>query len=97
MKANSEPAAFGGWGKRPAVQLGNRLRRGILLVCIFVFGIGTGLKGSSQQAPAGEAAGSSLEQMTAETGTGPLAQWSGLPVKSISFQGVALSRLVPFA
>ena len=94
---NSEPAAIGfcGWGRKPAGQRGNRLRRGILLVCIFVFGIGMAVRGWSQPAAANEASGSSLEQTPSGTGADSLAQWSDLPVKSLSFEGVAVSRLDP--
>ncbi|MGP8270846.1 MAG: POTRA domain-containing protein [Terracidiphilus sp.] len=87
------------------MQRGNRLRRGVLLVCIFVFGIGAGAKGWSQTegssigashgTAAASASGSSLARMPSGTGPDSLAQWSGLPVKSISFEGVAVGRLDP--
>jgi outer membrane protein assembly complex protein YaeT len=97
LKAKSEPAAivFCGWGEIPAGQCGNRLRRGFLLVCIFVFGVGAGTIGWSQRAAIAAASGFTEAQTPAETSPDSTAQWNGLTVRSVSFEGVAVSRLAP--
>ncbi|MGO9339230.1 MAG: POTRA domain-containing protein [Terracidiphilus sp.] len=76
---------------------------GVLAAVVFVLVAGTegaGNSGWSQTAPSATAAVSSsadaeAAQTSAELQTGALAGWEGLPVRSISFQGVPASRLDP--
>ncbi len=91
---------------KPAGQCGNRYGCSVLLVCVFVLGVGGGIHGWSQtagsasdaahqRAAAPGASGSAAAQTLSGAGLDSLAQWNGLPVRSISFEGVAVSRLAP--
>ena len=91
---------------KPAGQCGNRYGRSVLLVCVFVLGSGGWMNGWSQtagsasnaagqRAAAPGASGSSAAQAPSSAGLDSLALWNGLPVRSISFKGVAVSRLAP--
>src|SRR5208283_4930955 len=75
-------------------------------VCVFVLGVGGGMNGWSQTAGSASdaahraaaapgASGSPAAQTPSSAGRNSLAQWSGLPVRSISFAGDAVSRLAP--
>jgi outer membrane protein assembly complex protein YaeT len=69
------------------------IRCGILLTWIFVFGIGSGIEGWSQST-AQPAAGLAADPVP-KPDAGLLSQWEGLPVRRISFEGVAEGRLAP--
>lgn len=81
-------------------QRGNRFRRRVLLICVLILGIHAGASGWSQK-PASRshavdpASASNNQPATSSIGQESLAQWTGLPVRSITFQGVAVSRLAP--
>jgi len=80
-----------------------------LLACVFVFGIGGEIHGWSQNAAGRATANNSPATPAAflspavvqgtpahsETDVDSLAQWEGLPVRRISFEGVAAARLAP--
>jgi outer membrane protein assembly complex protein YaeT len=74
-------------------QCGNRYGYGILLACLLVFGISSGIGWSQSGASGSGAAGEQAEQASSDS----LAQWEGLPVRSISFDGVSVDRLAPLA
>jgi outer membrane protein assembly complex protein YaeT len=84
----------------PARQCGSRPGYGILLAGILVFVVPGGAGLWSQSGPSGEAAdavdasGAAADPM-AEAPSDFLAQWEGLPVRHIAFEGVSLDRLVP--
>jgi outer membrane protein assembly complex protein YaeT len=64
---------------------------GFLLSCLLVFGIAGGSPGwTENQASAAEASSAGAE---AATPAASLAQWEGLPVRRISFDGVSIDRL----
>jgi outer membrane protein assembly complex protein YaeT len=76
---------------KPAGQCGNRCGCGILLVC----GLAAAMSGWSQlsavsAAPLGNAPANAV---VSAAGSDSLEQWEGLPVRGISFQGVAPARL----
>ncbi len=84
---------------RPAGQCGSRSGYGIFLAGLLAFGIGGGIHGWSQSGPSGDAVSfvdaSEAADPAAEAPSDSLAQWEGLPVRRISFDGVSLDRLVP--
>ena len=73
-------------------QCGNRYGYGILLACLLAFGISGGIgvepkrRERLRRRPA-----SRLTQASSDS----LAQWEGLPVRRISFEGVSADRLAP--
>ena len=71
-----------------AGQCGNQRGFGILLGCVLVFSACA----SAQQKGVADAPASPISALAE---AGPLAQWEGLPVRRISFQGVATDRLRP--
>jgi outer membrane protein assembly complex protein YaeT len=84
---------------KPAWQCGKRSGYGILLACLLVFALMGGVCGWSQGhgSAAGSSAGGGL-QATKPEATKPspaLDRWEGLPVRSISFEGVSTDRLTP--
>jgi outer membrane protein assembly complex protein YaeT len=87
---------------KPTGQCGNRYGRSVLLVCVFVFATGgwsqtaaSAGNAAGQGAAAPAASGSPGTQTPSEAGIDFLAGWNGLPVRSISFEGVAPSRIAP--
>ena len=79
---------------KPAGQCGNPRGCGMLLVCALVFGPSALSPAAWSQAPSDNAAArASLPSAISESD--PLAQWEGLPVMRISFEGVATDRLRP--
>jgi outer membrane protein assembly complex protein YaeT len=84
----------------PARQCGSRPGYGILLAGLLAFGLWGGRLAWSQSGPSGEAASAfdasgAAADPAAEAHSDSLAQWEGLPVRRISFDGVSLDRLVP--
>ena len=73
---------------KPVGQCGNRYRFGILLGCLLVFGAHARSQGQ-------DAASSHASQSAPLLEAAPLAQWEGMPIRSISFEGVATDRLRP--
>ncbi|MGD0800245.1 MAG: POTRA domain-containing protein [Terracidiphilus sp.] len=71
----------------PAAEIHKKRSSFILLVCLLAVGI----VGWGQ----GPASGDSSAEPTPEAASDPLASWEGLPVRGISFNGVAVERLVP--
>jgi outer membrane protein assembly complex protein YaeT len=61
-----------------------------MLACLLVYGISSGIGWSQSSASSSGAAG---EQASSDS----LAQWEGLPVRSISFVGVSVDRLAPLS
>jgi len=92
---------------RPVRHGGNRCGFGILLTCAAAMAIGGGIEARSQAAPSSNpavleapsaavgASDSQPDTASAEVGQDLVAQWEGRPVRSISFMGVAASRLAP--
>ena len=87
-----------------AGQCGNRCGRSVLLVCLLALGMGVGRNGWSQKSgwsgfssavKADDSAATSSQEASSGIAMDSLAQWSGLPVRSIAFEGVAVSRLAP--
>ena len=97
------------WGGKPAGQCGNRYGHGVLLACVLVFGLSGEIHGWSQNAAGRATVDHSAPTSAAflspaavqgtpapsEAGVDSLAQWEGLPVRRISFEGVAAARLAP--
>jgi outer membrane protein assembly complex protein YaeT len=84
----------------PARQCGSRPGHSILLAGLLVFGLWGGRLGWSQSGPSGKAASAvdasgAAADPAAEAPSDSLAQWEGLPVRRILFEGVSLDRLVP--
>jgi outer membrane protein insertion porin family len=77
------------------------IRCGILLACALVFGVGSRIEGWSQSAaqPVATAADAAAPAQAAQTPSAQdadsLAQWAGLTVRQISFEGVTTARLAP--
>jgi outer membrane protein assembly complex protein YaeT len=83
-------------GKKLAWRSGRPLGRGILLACLLAFGLAGGIAGWSQSQDQNRAsgAGAGVDQ-TAQSSLDALSRWEGLPVRSISFEGVSAARLAP--
>ena len=106
-KPGSPATSHRRWGKYQAWNSVNGCALNVVLMGVLVLGMSGGLKswsqsqGSATDAPgkaeAGPAAGSQSAQTPGETGRDSLAQWSGLTVRSISFEGVTASRLAPLS
>jgi len=75
---------------KPERQCGNRWRCGILLACA----LATALHGWSQN-PGGVPLATAGAAAIPGTAADSLAQWEGLPVRRISYEGVELDRLKP--
>ncbi len=94
-------------GLRGRILAAGLVRYGVLLASGLVFGICGGIAGWSQnaaQVPAGPAAAPAAvlnpaalpaTQASPEPDAGSLAQWNGLPVRRISFEGVDAAQLAP--
>jgi len=82
-------------GREPACAFGKRLRYGVLLACLLVFGVSSGIRGWSQSPASGPGASGATGDQSAQAPSDPLTQWEGLPVRRISFAGVVESRLAP--
>jgi outer membrane protein assembly complex protein YaeT len=80
---------------QPARQCGNRYGRSLLLVCVFAFGISGWSQKPGSATDAAAASSAVGSPSPSETGEDSLARWNALPVRSISFEGVAASRLAP--
>jgi outer membrane protein assembly complex protein YaeT len=78
----------------PAGKCGDRRSAGFLLACVLVFGTGSYPKSWSQAGTSG-AATAHAPGPSAATVQESLAQWEGLPVRRISFEGVSADRLAP--
>jgi outer membrane protein assembly complex protein YaeT len=84
-------------------RCGRRSWYGILLTCLVALGVWGGADGWSQSlgngdsGAAGDADAVRLPSTPApsEAGADSLAQWEGLPVRRISFEGVSAVRLIP--
>jgi outer membrane protein insertion porin family len=84
-------------------RCGRRSWYGILLTCLVALGVWGGADGWSQSlgngdsGAAGDADAARLPTTPApsEAGADSLAQWEGLPVRRISFEGVSAGRLIP--
>src|ERR1017187_4771295 len=77
---------------KPAAERGNRCGCGILLVCLLALPVDCWCQ---NQNSAGNA--TAPANRNSEGGSDSLARFVGLPIRSISFQGVAVSRLNPLA
>ena len=75
---------------KPARQCGNRWGCGVLLACALAMA----LRGWSQN-PAGAAVPAGGSAAIPSLAADSLAQWEGLPVRRISYEGVAVDRLRP--
>ena len=73
---------------KPAGQCGNRYGFGILLGCLLVFSACAWSRGQT-------AVPISAPQAAAPLEAAPLAQWEGMPIRRISYEGVATDRLRP--
>lgn len=76
---------------KPAGKCGKRCGFGILLVCGFL----PGLNGWSQDPAGAIAVPAQQAPVVPASAADSLARWEGLPVRSISFQGVVQARLQP--
>ena len=83
---------------KPAGQGGKRCGYGVLLAWLVAIGVG-GVSGWGQdgQAASGGSTANGEQSVLAssEAGADSLAQWAGLPVRRISFEGVPAERLAP--
>jgi outer membrane protein assembly complex protein YaeT len=71
------------------------LGHSILLVCFLAFGISGGVGSWSQNFPGAAGGPGAGADQAAQTPFDFLAQWEGLPVRSIRFEGVSTERLAP--
>ncbi|MGA7832266.1 MAG: POTRA domain-containing protein [Terracidiphilus sp.] len=81
---------------RPAGQCGIRSGFGLLLACIAAWGISGAIDGRGQSLATGAGASVTAMPLT-DAPSDPLAQWEGLPVQRIRFEGVAEDRLAHMA
>ncbi len=82
---------------KPACECGNRSGYGRLLICLFAFVFLGGPGGWEQSRASGIDDSGAPADQASEAPPDSLAQWDGLPVRRISFEGVSLNRLVPLA
>ena len=76
-------------------RCGSRTRDCILLICLIAFGILAGVAGWSQSRIDGDSGLAGGQAATASSDS--FAQWEGLPVRRISFEGVEAARLTPLS
>ena len=91
-KPGSPATGLRRWGNKLAWRSGRPLGPGILLACLLAFGLAGGIGGWSQGPVNGASAG--VDQ-AAQSSLDALSRWEGLPVQSISFDGVSAARLAP--
>lgn len=97
MKANpgSPTTGFRRGGENPGWQCGKRPGWWILLACLFVFGISGRIGVWSQSLANGKGISGVSGDQAVQTPFDSLAQWEGLTVRRISFDGVSADRLAP--
>jgi len=97
LKANPGSPATGlrRGGGNPTWQCGKRPGCWILLACLLVFGISDRIGVWSQSLASGEGSSGASGDQAAQTPFDSLAQWEGLTVRRISFDGVSADRLAP--
>jgi outer membrane protein assembly complex protein YaeT len=80
---------------KPEWHCGKRSGYGILLATLLAFGISGGIGVWSQSLASGTSSSEAGGDQAAQTPFDSLAQWEGLPVRRISFDGVSADRLAP--
>ena len=94
----------------PAWQLGSKLKQGMLPACLFLFlALASNCYSQTVRSGAGElpaepsigrtidSHGSAGSVVGDNSEPDPMAQWQGLPVREIAFEGVSADRLQPLA
>jgi outer membrane protein assembly complex protein YaeT len=84
-------------GGKPERECGQRPGYGILLACLLAFGIAGGTGGWSQNLAGAAGTPGAGTDPSVQAPSDSLAQWDGLPVRRIRFEGVSAERLAPLS
>ncbi len=85
------------WGERLKWQGGKRSGHGIFLACLLAFGVFGEIDGWSESLSNSDGIPAAETDPSAQPPSDPLAKLEGLSVRSISFEGVSVERLVPLS
>ncbi len=94
-KSESPATGLSSGGRKPTGQCGKWSVYGIFLVCLLAFGIPGGVSGWSQSLVSSAGSSDAGGDQAVHAPSDSLAEWEGLPVRRITFDGVSPDRLAP--